>query len=281
LRSAGDGLFVAQQTPSLLLPVWFGLFLGNAALAANEQILLFSMGNTRSSEVRVYFSPSCNACRSAILALGNTATLYPVEENDGDMDSIIRLAALLKANVPLREALPRSISPDEPVPHLPLYRRMFLSAQLVRNKAMVLRQGFRALPLIEVNGMPTGKAAPLEEKGEPESRPPNGEQDRQAPEDPERGLAPSSSSHGSALDGDRQRQFSASRTPDAQTPAGTLSDDAARRGQPRQNPAGQSGPGGQRAVNEQSQVESKQPDFLLPGVDDLSRCSRTSGQPCN
>ena len=160
LRSAGDGgWFVTPQSPSLLLPIWFGLLLGNAVLAINEQLPLTSMGNSRSADVRIFFSPSCKACRAAILASGNAAALYPVEEKDGDIDSIIRLGALLKANVPMREALPRSIDPNEPVPHLPFYERMLLSVQLVRNKAVVLRQGFRALPMIQINGMPVGADA--------------------------------------------------------------------------------------------------------------------------
>lgn len=167
LRSTGDGgWFVTPQAPSLLLPVWFGLLLGNAVLAANEQLPLFSMGNTRSTDVRIFFSPSCKACRVAILASGNAAALYPVEENGEDMDSIIRLGALLKANVPMREALPRSIDPNEPVPHLPFYERILLSVQLVRNKAVVLRQGFRALPMIQINGMPVGAADALGDKRE-------------------------------------------------------------------------------------------------------------------
>ena len=169
LRSAGDGgWFVTPQSPSLLLPIWFGLLLGNAVLAINEQLPLTSMGNSRSADVRNFFSPSCKACRAAILASGNAAALYPVEEKDGDIDSIIRLGALLKANVPLREALPRSIDPNEPMPHLPFYERMLLSVQLVRNKAVVLRQGFRALPMIQINGMPVGADA-LGDKREHES----------------------------------------------------------------------------------------------------------------
>ena len=172
LRSAGDGgWFMTQsQSPSLLLPIWFGLLLGNGVLALNEQLPLFSMGNSRSTDVRIFFSPSCKACRAAMLASGNAAALYPVEEKDGDIDSIIRLGALLKANVPLREALPRSIDPNEPMPHLPFYERMLLSLQLVRNKAVVLRQGFRALPMIQINGMPVGADA-LGDRGERETSP--------------------------------------------------------------------------------------------------------------
>ena len=164
LRSSanGDGWFTGNEaTHSLLLPVWFGLFLGNSVLAANEQLPLYSLGNKRSTEISVYFSPSCPACREAILSLGNAAVLYPVAESAGDTESIIRFAALLESNVPIQLALERCLNPDEPLPYLPFYETGLLRMQLLRNKAALLRQGFRALPLIQVNGMPGHPNTPL------------------------------------------------------------------------------------------------------------------------
>jgi hypothetical protein len=148
--------------PSLLLPVWLGLFLGNAVLAANEQMPLYTLGNTRTSEVRIYFSPSCKACREAVSSLGNAATLYPVLESEQDFDSIIRLSALLKVNVPVQEAILHSINENGPVPVLAFYERAILRLQLLRNKAHLLRQGFRAVPLVQINGWPGEKASSLE-----------------------------------------------------------------------------------------------------------------------
>lgn len=162
-RKPGDGWFNTGDTrPSFLLPVWFGLFLGNAVLATNEQMPLYAMGNTRTSEVSLYFSPSCPACREAMLSLGNSAALYPVEEREGDMEAIIRLGNLLKNNVRVEEALRRSRDPNEPTPYLAFYERWALEMKLMRNKASLLRQGFRALPLIQVNGMPGHKPTPID-----------------------------------------------------------------------------------------------------------------------
>lgn len=150
-----EGWFTAgEASTSLLLPIWFGLFLGNAVLAANEQLPLYNMGNRRTVEVSVYFSPSCPACREAILSLGNAAALYPVEESEGDREAFMRLQGMLKAGVPMRDALERCLNPEEPVPPLPFYERALLQVHLLRNKASLLRQGFRALPLIQINGMP-------------------------------------------------------------------------------------------------------------------------------
>jgi hypothetical protein len=83
-------------------------------------------------------------------------------ESKEDFDSIIRLSALLKANVPVHEAILYSINENQPVPTLAFHERTILRLQLVRNKAHLLRQGFRALPLVQINGWPGERASPLE-----------------------------------------------------------------------------------------------------------------------
>jgi len=163
LRPSPDSWFTGTEaTPSILLPVWFGLFLGNAVLAVDERIPQYALGNTRTSEVRVYFSPSCKACREAISALGNAAALYPVMENEQDFDAIVRFAALLKVNVPVHEAILRSINEHEPTPLLAVHERAILRLQLLRNKAHLFRQGVRTLPLVQVNGWPGERPSSLE-----------------------------------------------------------------------------------------------------------------------
>ena len=159
-----DGWFTGTEpSHSLLLPVWFGLLLGNSVLAANEQLPLYNMGNQQGKELSVYFSPSCPACREALISLGQNAALYPVEESEADLDSIIRLRALLNARVPMKDALRRCLDPAEQTPALAFYEKGILQIQLLRNKASLMRQGFRALPLIQVNGMPGGHPnTPLE-----------------------------------------------------------------------------------------------------------------------
>jgi hypothetical protein len=161
LRPINSGWFLEDAAPSVLLPVWIGLFLGNCAVVVNEQTPQYTLGNAATAEVRLYFSPSCPACREAIQALGSSALLYPVEEREGDFEAILRFESLLAAGRPPAEALQGSLQEDSPVPSISLLRQGIVRVQLLRNKAAVLRQGFRALPLIEVNGMPgfKGKGA--------------------------------------------------------------------------------------------------------------------------
>ncbi len=158
----GDNWNAETPSPSLLLPIWFGLFLGNAALALNEYVPQWAIRNEQNTETRIYFAPSCPACRDALVTYGNIAALYPVEEKPGDLEAVIRLEHLLKTGVPMRTALTRSLDTAEPLPPISETERIVYSVLLLRNKAAVLRQGFKALPLIQVNGMPAGAHPPAE-----------------------------------------------------------------------------------------------------------------------
>ena len=141
---------------SLLIPVWFGLFLANSVLSVNEQVSDYTIGTTTNRDIRLYFSPSCPACREAVRTLGDRAALYPVEEKEGDFESILIMEQLLREGLSPIVALEQSLLGDRPAPALSLSDRAALSMQLLRNKAAVMRQGFRALPLIQINGMPKG-----------------------------------------------------------------------------------------------------------------------------
>lgn len=166
IRNGGDGWFQEQSGTSVLLPVWVGLFLGNAVLAGNEMLPMHSMNAKDKGDVRIFFSPSCPACREALVAFGDKAVLYPVLESENDRDSILRLESYLAAKIPMKEALARSLDPAQEVPGLPFVRGLLLDLQLLRNKAALMRQGFRALPLIQINGMPGQKNTSLERSGQ-------------------------------------------------------------------------------------------------------------------
>ena len=167
-RPAPGGWFLEAPPQPLLLTLWLGLFLGNVVLAVNESVPYLALGNTARQEVRLFFSPSCPTCREALVALGPEAALYPILEQEGDLEAILRLSALLDAQVPMSEAVARCRDPGEPVPELSLLRRLILEIHLLRNKILLLRQGVDSLPLIQINGLPgavSGGNAPLPANG--------------------------------------------------------------------------------------------------------------------
>ena len=154
LRPPAGGWFQEVPASPLLLPIWLGLFLGNMVIAADEAMPRAVMGNAANTEVRLYFSPSCPACREALLALDKNAALYPIKERDGDTEAILRLAAFLDQGLPMSVALTRCLDDTEPVPPMSMGQRLTFTVQLLRNKASVLKQGFHNMPLIMINGMP-------------------------------------------------------------------------------------------------------------------------------
>jgi hypothetical protein len=159
-RPTPGGWFLDAPPQFLLLTLWLGLFLGNVALAVNETVPHLILGNAARKEVRLFFSPSCPACRDALVAIGPEVALYPIWEREGDTQAIIRLSALLAARVPMEQAVARSRDPGEPLPELSFPSRLLLEIQLLRNKALALRQGAVSLPLILINGLP-GRAGQI------------------------------------------------------------------------------------------------------------------------
>jgi hypothetical protein len=174
-RPAPGGWFLEAPPQLLLLLLWLGLFLGNAALALNESIPHLVMGNAARKEIRLFFSPSCPSCREALLAIGPEAALYPVQDREGDLEAILRLSAMLEAKTPMAEAVARCRDPREPLPELSSFRRLTLRIQLLRNKILLLRQGVDSLPLIQINGLPGAALAPQNTPQGDSGRVPSGE----------------------------------------------------------------------------------------------------------
>jgi hypothetical protein len=174
LRGEPDGWFLMPSGPSLLLPVWFGLFLGNSVLAADEMLPRHILGD-KNAEVSIFFSPSCPACRAALASIGSAAALYPVAEEPGDIDRIIKFASFLRDGLSAGDAAERSMDPEQSAPEYSLFSRIVLTVQLLRNKSALLRQGVRSVPLIRISGMPGFGSTSLEKRNgrsEEERRPP-------------------------------------------------------------------------------------------------------------
>ena len=158
LRPTVSGGYAGSDAPVhfAMFPLWIGLFLGNVVTAGNEAIPHWSIGKETSQNVRLYFSPSCPACRDAVIALGDTVTLFPVAKEQGDFDAIVRFYSNVNQGMPAAESLRQAMAEDAPVPRLPLTDRFLLHIQLFRNKTAVMRHGAtQPMPLILINGMPS------------------------------------------------------------------------------------------------------------------------------
>lgn len=158
LRPPAEGWFKGPGTSSLvLLPLWFGLLMGNSVVAVNESMPRWVIANEDSSSIiRVYFAPSCPWCREAVKVLGvkEKALLYPVLEKDGDFEAIARFRHYVEEGYSVGRAIDLCLDEEAPVPRLSFTNKVFMRIQLLRNKSFLLKHPQRSMPLIEINGMP-------------------------------------------------------------------------------------------------------------------------------
>lgn len=137
--------------PSFIFLAWAGLFLAAAASAATELAEPWDIAGSGNQERRIYFSPSCPACRDAITVFAGNAAFIPVAEKDGDYAAIRVMHEEIAKGKTMVEALHASDSAKgEPFSFATVVFRL----KLLRNKAEVLKLGFDKLPLIMINGMP-------------------------------------------------------------------------------------------------------------------------------
>lgn len=157
VRPPADGWFKGDTGSPLLFPLWFGLLLGNGIVALDETAPRWIIANEDSSSIiQVHFSPSCPWCREAVKILGakEKAALYPVLEEDGDFNALLRFESYLASGVPMEEAIDRCLNVEAFTPDVSLARKLLLHVQLLRNKSFLLQHPKRSMPLIEINGMP-------------------------------------------------------------------------------------------------------------------------------
>lgn len=132
--------------------IWAALFLAAGAMAGADLLGPWQMYGPENAERRVYFSPSCPACRDAVVTFGASAAFIPVAERESDYAAIYHMQNAVKAGKNLAEALAEADTKTGDAPWS--LQALGLRFHLLRNKAGVLRLGFDTLPLIMTAGMP-------------------------------------------------------------------------------------------------------------------------------
>ena len=140
----------------IALLIWSGLFIAAAASAATEGLAPWRIAGTETAERRVYFAPSCPACRDAVKTFSDSAAFIPLAEEDSDNPAIYTMHKGIQNGLSPAEALETAMQAKRngtlAEPSFP--DSLIFRLRLIRNKADVLRLGFRQLPLIMINGMP-------------------------------------------------------------------------------------------------------------------------------
>lgn len=143
---------------SALLWVWLALFVVNAGQVVRLQGEVWSISeNPEQATVRMFFSPSCAACREGIELLSGSVDVAfcPVAENEADVPRVERLLVLLEEGKSLREAVAACQQVEEPGPWAFLHPGQWgLRLRLQRNRAHIFNAGSRTVPFFEYHGLP-------------------------------------------------------------------------------------------------------------------------------
>ena len=142
----------------LLLYAWLLLFVVNAGQVMRTQGEVWSISeNPGQATVRMFFSPSCSACREGIDILSGSVDVAfcPVAENDTDVARVERMLLLLEEGKSLREAVAACQNVEEPGPWAFLHPGQWgLRLRLQRNRAHIFNAGSRTVPFFEYHGLP-------------------------------------------------------------------------------------------------------------------------------
>lgn len=153
------------RSKHVLVLVWTFFFLCNVGVVIKTQIPLYTLSdNEDEATVRVFFSPSCPACRQALDRLAGSVDVafYPVAENDLDVARVERMAMLLAQGENIYDAMLASNKADYTGQKgLFGYGSMGLRLRLLRNKAYLFTIAGPVIPFIEYRGLPRHLSQPM------------------------------------------------------------------------------------------------------------------------
>lgn len=145
---------------SWLAYAWVILFIVNVGAVVRAETGTWSILGPHDATVRVYFSPSCKACRETVHALSGRVhvAFYPVAENEADVLTIHAMKLAIDKGASIYDALSvKSTSLQGIMAHC-APDVLILRLRLLYNKAHVLSAGSQRLPFVEYQGMPSGLA---------------------------------------------------------------------------------------------------------------------------
>lgn len=147
----------ARMGRSLLLATWTVLCIINIAGIARSELGTWPLYGSEDSSMRLYFSPSCSACREAIAILSGKANVvfYPVNEYDHDVTTIALMEQALARGATMQAALTSALAVERPTNEVSDYSLSMLALRfrLLCNKARVFAAGGQ-LPYFEFKGLP-------------------------------------------------------------------------------------------------------------------------------
>lgn len=158
---------IRTKPAAALALLWALLFAVNALSAVRESLPPYAIAGDADAPVKVYFSPSCEACAGAVEKLGGRADVafFPVIEKDGDLAFVAALEEALAKGASLPEAFAerKAAGTAQPEPQVPALLRL----ALWRNAAHLAACRAKVLPHIEFAGLPEALSEPRQPTFDP------------------------------------------------------------------------------------------------------------------
>ncbi len=163
-RTAPERVSGRKRPFSALLGVWGILFILAFGFAVRGEVQPWAIQEPNSSEgtpVRVFFSPSCSACRQLVTGISEADSRRiiwcPVAEEEKDLAVILNLQQRLNISGAALSTQFLSALEAEPLSMTDMLRPSILLLQfrLWCNQAHVLSSGEGRLPLVEFMGVPS------------------------------------------------------------------------------------------------------------------------------
>lgn len=149
----------------LLMIVWLCVFTPNLVAVGNEAMPPWAIYGPEETSARVFFSPSCPACRLVIFEMLQNSqknqdptfelglTLYPLADDPDDIYRIHRLEAALASGLdPLKAFVGLNDSLGDYAKQVSSTDLYALRFKLMRNKVFVLNSGARQIPVTILEG---------------------------------------------------------------------------------------------------------------------------------
>ncbi|NMC50524.1 MAG: hypothetical protein GYA47_14030 [Desulfovibrio sp.] len=131
---------------------WFLALTPNLFAAAQELATPWPAAGPETAAVRLYFSPTCPACRDAVAAMSRLGKpfigFFPIAGSEEDVQLIARTLEGMRSGLSLPDALTRSGEAK------PVAVDLSLRWRLLRNKVAYLRGRPDGVPHLQINGWP-------------------------------------------------------------------------------------------------------------------------------
>jgi len=143
-----------KRWSTAILACWMLFFGHNVINAGVAQIDPWTISQTDSSEVSIYFSPTCSKCRDVLKTVIHNrdmkdVNLIPIAKSKHDMQKLLHLQQKLEEGRDLKNALKECCNGECGDTDCGLLEAVYMRLQLWKNQSVLANKGWNSVPVIE------------------------------------------------------------------------------------------------------------------------------------